>query len=268
MNIRFAKIENELDDKNLAKFLEGIKKYSLRGKRPMRKGFMNPQKMKEGILFRFYKDVKNTAKILDNTNTEMTEEGYLCGEFKIIFVFKEGYMAYQRPTKGKSSSIEIFYLLKKIWSNYVDKKELKIKRIDEFPYKSLKNFYKEAKEISFLKLIDIGKTKPNPHWPEAWMKEVVENLGKDVDTLGLSTGKKKKGDKRNLKRPKMIKEGLIPISKPIQIKGKLQDNEFFSIDINGSLRSSMPEKDENAKINKFIRVCKKVVEGFFESNEG
>lgn len=259
--VRFAKIENKLDVDIFSKLLKGIKTYGMRSKRPTRRGFIKIEDHKEGILFKFYKDIKDTTNILDDKNINITGNEILDGELKTVIIFNTGYIAYENPRIGRSSSEEIFYYLSKVWELYVDSKEkLKIIKIDKINYKSLKEFYKEAKRISSISLTDIGKTTPNPHWPKEWMKEIVEDLGKNTDNLNLSVGK----SKNNLKSPKLIDEGLIVISKPTRIKGISKDNEIFDIRLTGILTFSYPEDNEEVKINKFIRLCKIVIKNFIK----
>lgn len=258
-NIRFAKIKGELTPELIEKIFEGIKEYGLRNRKPTRKGFIQLEKKKEGIFFKFYKDIQKTTQILNDSNSQLLDEKYPSCELKSIFIFNEGFISYEKPIRGKSTSSEILNLIKESINNQIE-----IEQINQFPYKSLKIFFESAKEINYIKLTDIGKTKPNPHWPKEWMKEMVEDLGKDAEIVDVSTGRKKKDENKNLKRPEVIREGLMPISKPTYIRGKLEDNNTFSITIYGYLGTSLPEKDENLRISKFIKVCKKVIDGFLK----
>jgi len=263
--IKFAKIENKLDKKLITQIFQGVKKYGMRGRRPYRRGFWKPEIHKGGLVFRFYKDIKNTSHILDETNKTLVEGGYLDGELKLIVIFKNGYLAYENPRIGRSSSEEIFDLIKKVWELNISKEEiLEITEINKFPYKSLKNFYKEANEISLLRLSDIGQTKPNPHWPEELMKEIVQEVGRNSATVEFRTGKKEgKKKTKNLKKTKAITEGFLPISKPLRIRGRIEENETFDIRLSGILSISLPN-EEGAKTQKFINFCKKVIDGFIK----
>jgi len=183
----------------------------------------------------------------------------------MIMIFKNGYLAYENPRIGRSSSEEIFSLIKKVWNLNMDKENsLKITKINKFPYKSLKNFYKEANEISLLRISDVGQTKPNPHWPEKLMKEIVQEVGKESATVEFRTGKRKKGAGiKNLKKTEVVTGGFLPISKPLRIRGRIEENETFDIRLSGILSISLPEEEES-KMQKFINFCKKVIDGFIK----
>jgi len=91
--------------------------------------------------------------------------------------------------------------------------------------KVMKRFYEEAEAINYMKLINVGKTEPNPHPRDAETEKIVKDL---PNTKVLSAYSTRQG---NLKEDKLI-DALETYSTPIELTGKKKiddDTKKFSI---------------------------------------
>jgi hypothetical protein len=91
--------------------------------------------------------------------------------------------------------------------------------------KVMKKFYEEAEEINYMKLINIGRTEPNPH-PE---DEFTERLIKSISNTDRLSAHSKHG---NIKEDKLM-NGLEKYSTPVELTGKKRiDNNIQKFSIN------------------------------------
>lgn len=250
VRLKFGGIENKKLPKDFFdRLIKNIGKYGVRVRDSLdkRRGFRFAEDEKEFVFIRVVKDIKERKPYYDDKKAKETEIYNLWDDLLNLYIFKET-LEFICEITAKTSFEDIANMLKEAWDliKYPEEESLKIKSIDKFPQKLLKEFYKEAKEITGIEFSKVGQMPPNPTPTLRELKGVLEDFKRNVDSAGFRTSGRK-GSKKNIKKSKVINKALVSVSRIKEIKGYDKENRYFYVNQSGTLSISLPKKEEKAK---------------------
>ena len=255
----YRELERFNFEKHAGEFYNKVQKKKIRGRENIPTegaflGFVDILKTKNYIYLKAYKEYARKNTLYEGDSENLTTKKNPDGKVHAILITSSGTIIHE--VSQNFHEFEISNLLKNVFEQ-LGLHNVNISDPKPFKLKSLRTFYKTAKIVNELEVVEIGEIEPNPHMPPEAIEDITQDLAKGSNHLSVRSGVKK-----NLKESQFIEEGLSRRSNLRRVKGIDQDGDHFDISSNGRLRTSLPG-DEQRQATKLYSLVEKILGAFY-----
>jgi hypothetical protein len=209
ITLRFGKvITDQAGLPPIEELVEGVEDKGIYGYETERRGADEYVAGEDYVYMRFVKEVPETVQTLTEDEDIIQSEEYFARVMRFLLL-ADGTYAFE-SRRGVSDKDAIEYLFEDFNLYY------EFERYSNLTLDHMRKFYKSRKQIKKIKVKNIGKRDPNPHWPDEKIMELVQETGEETDNSEFSVGR----NDNNLKNVELINKGFARLSELPYIKAK------------------------------------------------
>jgi len=201
VRFRFGSVDTlDVSFPSITRIKDQIQEKGIVGSTNNRRGARKVISGSDFVYIRFVKEIGEDVQVLNEYDNVIQTEQYVARIMRFLLLSNGNYAFESRQGVSDHDALEY------IFSSF--ETEYEYERYDEFNLDQMRWFYKNRPKIRKIKVDNIGKREPNPHWPDDDIIEIVDDTGEEADNSIFSVGRKD----NNLKNVDIIDRGFARLS--------------------------------------------------------
>jgi hypothetical protein len=208
------------------------------------------------LFFEYVREVREEVSQFNAADEVVVGDQYLARVMRFLLIGDGTYVFESR--RGVTNEDAIRYLLQPHGTSY------QTEIFDSLSRKRMKRFYESREQVRRLKVNNVGERKPNPHWPDEHIRDLVENTGESTDNSEFSVGRKD----RNLKDAELIDDGFVELSDLSVVRARDSEGNIQELRDTGRFSFTYPSDLDPEEQSRLIRtVAIEVIRDLFFEDE-
>lgn len=242
VTLRFGEILSDQDGiPPVREIAESVKEKGIYGYEGERRGAEEYVFGDDYVYMRFVKEVPETVSTLNDEDNIVQTEEYFARVMRFLLL-ADGTYAFE-SRRGISDKDALEYIFEDFTVNF------DFERYSSLNLDQMRKFYKTRRQIKKVKVKNIGKREPNPHWPDEKITELVQETGEETDNSEFSVGRKD----NNLKSVELINKGFARLSDLPYIKAKDSEGDVQVLRDSGRFGYTYPADLDSEEQSQRIR---------------